>query len=213
MGTARMMPPIDYIEGFVAPGAVANCFSTIWEHTPWERRDGAPRREYWLNPYGMPYTYGSGDRARTYEGHPYRDTFTGMIVGGMIEEMYPWIGGSHNKPDCCFINGYEDGKDHLGWHADDSPEMDHGYPICVVSLGAAREIWVRPKDHKGEIPPEWRFLLEPGSLFVMRGGMQREWQHRIPKADHVCGPRVSLTYRKLVEADVISRLLEKARAR
>jgi len=35
--------------------------------------------------------------------------------------------------------------------------------------------------------------------FFMHAGMQRDWQHRIPKSSNAdCGPRISLTYRKLV---------------
>ena len=33
----------------------------------------------------------------------------------------------------CFLNRYDDQRNHLGWHADDSPEMDHDHPIAVVS--------------------------------------------------------------------------------
>lgn len=65
-----------------------------------------------------------------------------------------------------------------------------------VGGGAEREIWWKPKAHKGEVPREWRQTLAHGSLFVMPPGFQREYLHRVPKCDHAVGVRVSLTFRR-----------------
>ena len=94
--------------------------------------------------------------------------------------------------EVCFLNGYEDQKDHLGWHADDSPEMDDARPIGIISLGAEREIWFCPQDDKAAVT---RIKLEHGSLCLMLPGMQDTHFHRIPKAGFVCGERISLTFR------------------
>ena len=98
--------------------------------------------------------------------------------------------------DVCFLNGYENGRDHLGWHADDSPEMDDARPIAIVSLGAEREIWFRDiRSYETGINPE-KLLLGNGSLCLMQPGMQDTHQHRIPKSPrHDCGPRISFTFR------------------
>ena len=79
----------------------------------------------------------------------------------------------------------------------DSPEQDQLHPIAVVSFGAERELWVKPQAYKGPIPPEDRYLLTQGSLFVMPPGYQDTHYHKIPKCSWVCGQRISLTYRKL----------------
>lgn len=176
-------PPITYFQGFIHP----EHFFPLWEYLPWEKREGAPRRECWMNDYDLPYTYGSGVHARTYQPMPQWHPFIDMLRGILNEPA------NHNF-DCCFVNGYEDERQSLGWHADDSPEMDHDHPIAVVSFGAERDIMFR------EAPRgvSHRHLLENGSLLLMHAGMQRDWQHRIPKAGHKCGPRLSLTFRKLV---------------
>lgn len=105
--------------------------------------------------------------------------------------------------EVCFLNGYRDGQDHLGWHADDSPEMDDKRPIAIVSLGARREIYFAPllnsdtpkKPDNTQVEKVW---LEHGSLCLMLPGMQDTHMHRIPKASYQnCGPRVSLTFRGL----------------
>lgn len=98
----------------------------------------------------------------------------------------------------CFLNRYDDHRNQLGWHADDTPGMLHEHPIAVVSLGAAREIWWRPIGQTGVVPADQRQLLEDGSLFMMPAGFQRTHQHRIPKHDRPCGPRASLTFRRYV---------------
>jgi alkylated DNA repair dioxygenase AlkB len=123
--------------------------------------------------------------------------------------------------DVVFLNGYKDGSDHLGWHSDDSEEMDDMRPIAIVTLGQAREIWFRERPitkllGNGTIsldsgPPKRatnvtvtsqpeveKLTLEHGSLCLMAAGMQDTHQHRIPKAAfQPCGPRISLTFRGL----------------
>lgn len=164
----------------------------LWSSMPWVPTVNVPRRECWMNDYALPYTYGSGDFARTYQPAP--------VWHGMVDALRDYINIVTNGAfDCCFVNGYEHGRQHLGWHADDSPEMDHNHPIAVVSYGAAREIWFRCRDAAGLWTEPRSQLLENGSLLIMKAGMQRNWQHRIPKSSKAdCGPRISLTFRKLV---------------
>lgn len=51
---------------------------------------------------------------------------------------------------------------------------------------------------KGAVPPEDRFLLQRGSLFIMPPGFQEVMLHRIPKHPEPCGWRISLTFRKFL---------------
>ncbi len=136
------------------------------------------------------YTYGSGRGVRTYASVPYHSQ-----VSYMQELLNATYGVRYNV---CFLNRYDRQDQQLGWHADDSPGMLHEHPIAVVSFGAAREIWWREVGQSGVTPPERRQLLGDGSMFVMPPGFQRAHQHRIPKCDHECGPRVSLTFRRYV---------------
>ena len=200
-----MLAPVTYIPDLVYKPVAA--MDLLWSELPWENREGAPRRECWFNPYGQPYTYGSGEFARTYEAHSLDVEFStketpasGMIAAIMVK-LNERTGANY---DCCFVNGYAHGRQHLGWHADDSPEMDQDHPIATVSLGAAREIWFRawdgPEDQWLDASKHEKLLLESGSAAIMHAGMQRDWQHRIPKSPlgDACPPRISLTYRKLV---------------
>lgn len=39
--------------------------------------------------------------------------------------------------------------------------------------------------------------LPHGSLLVMEGSTQEDWQHRVPKEYHDRGPRINLTFRTI----------------
>lgn len=80
----------------------------------------------------------------------------------------------------------------MGWHTDDSPEMDYARPIVIVTLGAEREIWFAPNDRRTGIT---KLKLQSGSACVMAAGMQDTHVHRNPKAGFECGPQSSLTFR------------------
>lgn len=102
---------------------------------------------------GVPYTYGTAPFDRTYESQPTHAVIE-AIRKKVKEELFK-IYGKNFAMDVCFLNGYEDSSDQLGWHADDSEEMDDESPIVIVSLynlknitdkkkKYAREIWFRP---------------------------------------------------------------------
>lgn len=201
-----MNAPVDYWGSFVGPEQKDLYFKLLHDEIAWEFRDRVPRGEYYSNDTDVPYTYGAGRGVRTYYRRPWHRVMT------QIRRELEWMYGC--VFDVCFLNLYETSRDQLGWHADDSPEMDPARPIVTVSLGAEREIWFRrtachvcagkngvhgdycsfmgdPKDALTE-----KLMLHHGSAAVMLPGMQQSWQHRIPKSPHnECGPRISLTYR------------------
>jgi alkylated DNA repair dioxygenase AlkB len=177
--------PITYLPGFVKePDAV---FRALWNELSWERRGSTPRREYYANDVPVPYVYGKGAGVREYLPQTWH---THMRV--LQEQLQAFTG---SRFEVCFLNGYEDQSDHLGWHADDSPEMDDARPIAIISLGAEREIWFRPQNDREAVE---KVKLQHGSLCLMHAGMQDTHYHRIPKAGFTCGERISLTFRGYV---------------
>jgi len=175
--------PVEYVPEFAAEIKV----SELWELLPFNRQDSVPRTECWMNDFLMPYTYGSGNGIRTYLSDEWVP-----IVEEHRDMLNKKFGTRFN---CCFCNGYLNERDHLGWHADDSPEMDSSHPIASISFGAAREIWFRRPGEKG--PASKGILMEHRSVVLMHAGMQEVWQHRIPKHSAPCGPRISMTFRKI----------------
>jgi len=162
-------------------------FDHLYSELEWLEETPA-RKEYFMSTDQLTYAYGSGTFSRTYFSNPFSNP---------IEDMRRRLNNALEADfNVCFLNRYDSEQNHLGWHADDSPEMNPDHPIAVVSVGAEREIWWKPIGAKGEIPSDQRQLLHSGSLFIMPAGFQQKFLHRIPKLDRLQhGTRISLTFR------------------
>lgn len=93
------------------------------------------------------------------------------------------------------LNLYRDGNDSMGWHADDERELGDDPLIASVSLGAERPFRLR---RLGTARAESAHLVLPhGSLLIMSGATQANWQHCLPRRKRIRAPRVNLTFREL----------------
>lgn len=182
------MIPIKYIPNFVSNAPEA--FEFLKNELAWVRIGNTPRSEYYCNDFGVPYTYGNEEFARSYNPQPYHP-----IINSIRESIEKETGTIF---EVCFLNLYQDQKDQLNWHSDNSPEMDDDRPIAIVSLGVEREIWFKKIGAANNPEDVTKVKLENGSLCLMLPGMQDTHLHRIPKASFICGTRISLTYRGYV---------------
>jgi len=92
------------------------------------------------------------------------------------------------------LNRYRDGRDGMGWHADDEPELGPEPVIASVSFGATRRFCLRHRrrrDQRVELP------LTDGSLLCMSGATQHHWVHAVPKTRAPVGERINLTFRRV----------------
>lgn len=177
----------EYMADFLDTEQADIAFRLLKEELNWERRDDAPRFEYWTNIFNIDYSYGRGRGLRTYQSQKSHKIID--IINNAIFEK------TDNTPfEACFLNMYFDQSDALGWHADDEPKIDHTRPIAVVSLGEERIIQTKPVDGSETASSQ---LLGHGSLFLMPAGFQQTHLHRIPKGGREMGTRISLTYRAL----------------
>jgi alkylated DNA repair dioxygenase AlkB len=96
------------------------------------------------------------------------------------------------KFNSVLLNLYRDEKDSVSWHSDDEPHLGQNPVIASVSLGATRRFQFKHKDD-----PDKRETLEltHGSLLLMGGATQHNWQHQVPKSSSPCQPRINLTFR------------------
>lgn len=161
-------------------------FDTYWNGLPWVDRV-APRKEAFVATKPVAYTYGKSEYARTYHSSEIPEFMLGLWRDA---EEFAGV-----KFELCFCNGYDDERNHLGWHADNSDSVDDARPILVISIGAEREIWFRDNERTYVE----KLLLKNGSGVLMLPGMQDTHEHRIPKHSAKCGPRISFTFRGLVE--------------
>jgi alkylated DNA repair dioxygenase AlkB len=95
----------------------------------------------------------------------------------------------------CLMNLYHDGKEYMGWHSDNEPDICTGSTIAAISLGAKRTFSFKHKTTKETISLE----LEHGSLLLMCGTIQENWLHALPKRKRVTNPRINLTFRQMKE--------------
>jgi len=101
------------------------------------------------------------------------------------------------RPDAALVNLYRDGRDAVGWHADDEAYLGPDPLVASLSLGAPRRFVLRPRPagpSAGRSRVE--IVLGDGDLLVMGGATQRRWQHSVPRSSRPVGARVNLTLRE-----------------
>ncbi len=94
------------------------------------------------------------------------------------------------------LNLYRDRRDSMGWHADDEAALGPAPIIASANLGATRRFRFKPKPHHAA--PTLGVDLVHASVLVMRGPTQQNWLHAVPKSAKQIGPRINLTFRKIV---------------
>jgi alkylated DNA repair dioxygenase AlkB len=94
------------------------------------------------------------------------------------------------------LNFYRDGNDHMSWHSDDEKSLGIDPVIASVSFGEVRKFSVKHRKDKTLKPITLE--LDSGSLVIMKGEMQKFWHHRINPSKRPMGPRINLTFRKVI---------------
>jgi alkylated DNA repair dioxygenase AlkB len=133
------------------------------------------------------------------------DPGTSYTYSGTLHEPRPWIPALDSVrtridglTGCTFnsvlLNLYRDGRDGMGWHADDEPELGRDPVIASVSLGAERRFCLR---HCIRRESRLDILLCDGSLLLMAGATQHHWVHALPKTTAAAGARINLTLRNI----------------
>lgn len=93
------------------------------------------------------------------------------------------------------LNYYRDGNDSVAWHADKDTVPGLKTEIASLSLGEERNFDFRSKeDHRRR----HSLKLQHGSLLLMKGDLQKYWEHRIAKSTLPMKPRINLTFRKVI---------------
>ncbi|MEQ8322886.1 MAG: alpha-ketoglutarate-dependent dioxygenase AlkB [Rhodospirillales bacterium] len=135
-----------------------------------------------------------GERAYRYSGLTHPPAPFTPAVSGVLKTVEQAAGARFNG---VLLNLYRDGRDSMGWHADDEASLGPAPVIASVSLGAVRRMRFKPKPHF--TGSTFGIDLASGSLLIMRGPTQANWLHAISKTARPVGPRINLTFRKIVE--------------
>lgn len=93
------------------------------------------------------------------------------------------------------LNYYRDGNDSVAWHSDNEKVLGTHPVIASVSFGQVRSFDIRNKqDHSSK----YSIRLENGALMIMKGNLQTDWEHRVPKSIKPMRARVNLTFRVVI---------------
>jgi len=146
------------------------------------REVAAPRLSCWMGDADAAYTY---SRTR-FEPQPWTPT-----VAALRDDLRERLGVRFNS---VLANLYRDGRDSMGWHSDDEPELGPRPLIASLSFGAARTFRLRSRATR---EAALSIELTHGSLLVMGGDTQALYQHALPKRARVTDPRINLTFRSI----------------
>ncbi len=133
--------------------------------------------------------YGDQNKEYIFSGtkhHPISWTDELLMIKEKIE---PISGVQFNS---VLLNYYRDANDSVAWHSDDEYELGINPIIASVSFGQARRFDIR---HKQDRNRKYSIYLENGSLLIMKGDLQHNWMHQIPKLNKPLKARVNLTFR------------------
>jgi alkylated DNA repair dioxygenase AlkB len=102
---------------------------------------------------------------------------------------------THVNYNGCLLNLYHDGNEAMGWHSDNEKEIKPNSSIASVSIGIERKFSFKNKLSKETITVQ----LENGSLLEMKGTIQKNWLHALPKSKKITKPRINLTFRQFLK--------------
>lgn len=186
------IPGITYQADFLTAEQANWLFDYCLKKIPWQQytltlygqAHQQPRLTYWMADPGVDYCY-SGLHLSANPWHEPIDRLRRLLASAQQPAF-----------NAVLLNYYRDGNDSMGWHSDDEISLGDRPIIASVSLGVARDFQVREKPRsKTPSPILETFSLEHGSLLLMSGNCQKDYQHALPKRKRVTRPRINLTFR------------------
>ncbi|WP_372931117.1 alpha-ketoglutarate-dependent dioxygenase AlkB family protein [Shewanella putrefaciens] len=188
-GEAQIKPPITLVRGYLNTEQQAALMKEAQTY-PLSRPEiqvfgqlhAIPRQQVWFGDLGCDYLY-----------------------SGLFIRALPWPKYAHKLRDKLardyglesngvLVNRYADGKDCMGAHSDDEPEIAQGSHIASITLGATRDFVLKHKHSQ----TKYSISLNSGDLLIMHWPMQSDWLHSLPKRLKVKEPRWNYTFRQLV---------------
>jgi alkylated DNA repair dioxygenase AlkB len=85
----------------------------------------------------------------------------------------------------------------MSWHSDKTKEFGNNTTIATLSLGSERRFDLKHTQTGEKVS----IVLQHGSLLIMTGSTQIHWLHQVPKTKKIIEPRISLTFRQLLQMD------------
>ena len=181
---------IQYVADFYSLETAEQYYQELRQSLLWRQEDitmfgktmKTPRLQAW---------YGDEDALYKYSNIPLIPQPWDRRLSAIKNDIEEQIEGRFNS---VLANYYRNGKDSMGWHSDNEKELGVEPLIASVSLGEPRRFLLKHKT-SGE---KLTLNLQSGSLLIMRGDLQQNWQHSVPKTMKQVNGRINLTFRKII---------------
>lgn len=185
------------IHNFLSTEEADWTFSKLLHELPWSQKTNYSRGEAYEEPrltcwFGdLPYTYSHSTMTA--------NTQWPSELLSLRSRLLSSLGLSLNSVLC---NLYRSGHDSIAWHSDDEASLGPQPTIASISLGDTRVFSLRKKpglEEAGDFTYSLHIKvpLSHGSLLIMEGATQDDWQHQVAKEYHDRGPRINLTFRTI----------------
>jgi alkylated DNA repair dioxygenase AlkB len=176
---------------WLAPPEADELFRQLRQGVPWSqgtlhqfgREALEPRLSAWF-----------GDADYTYSGRTLRSAPLPPPLASLRARVERAAGTTLNA---VLVNLYRDGRDSMGMHSDDEPELGANPVVASVSLGETRRFVLEPKEKSLRGRGRHELALGHGALLVMAGGCQHHYRHGVPKDAACRGERINLTFRRV----------------
>lgn len=182
---------VTYIANFLSADQASEYFRRLYTDLNWQqetimiagRQQTVPRLVCWYGDAGAVYHYSGTTH--------YPQPWTAELVElkQKIETLTGW------RFNSVLANLYRDGRDSMGWHADNEKALGRNPCIASLSLGQNRRFKLRHNKKIETLDLE----LASGSLLLMAGSLQHHWRHCLPKSQRIMGPRINLTFRRIIQ--------------
>jgi alkylated DNA repair dioxygenase AlkB len=190
--TGTSLQPIPIEDGELAllpqlplPISNAEVFERLLRDTDWRHETVLVYGKHHLQPR---LTAWYGEASYTYSGL----RLDPLPMTPLLEQLRRAVEAvTKHRYNSVLLNYYRNGKDSMGMHSDDEPELGPRPVIASLSYGATRSFLLRHKRNKRTL----KLDLGDGNLLLMAGDMQKYWLHGINKTAKPTGPRLNLTFR------------------
>lgn len=181
---------VELVPSFVPAEQCATMFESLRAALPFEAKEirimgrsvMQPRLTAWVGDEGAVYRYSGTLNVP----QPWPEALAVLRV--RVSEA---AGVAFNSVLC---NLYRSGTDSMGMHSDSEAELGKNPVIASLSLGAVRRFQLRHRKRRGV---GLDLDLPDGSLLIMRGALQHQYRHGVPKQPSIEGARINLTFRSV----------------
>jgi alkylated DNA repair dioxygenase AlkB len=184
------------VRAFVAAEEATKVEEQLALELPWAQRSLRIFGREVLEPRLVAYL-GEPDAVYTYSRRRNAPGPWTPVAQHLRERVMERVGADFNA---VLANLYRDGRDSMGAHADDEPELGPAPVIASLSFGARRRFLLRAR--RGDARHE--FWLDHGSLLVMGGTTQQTFVHSLPKQRGLAQRRINLTFRYIYPAGSVA---------